>query len=111
MARNELVSFSKIYQLPVLFRSKNRLAKRLSNHFEYLIRDDQFIAGKIEEFTHDHVIECLDERGIPSDGLDFETAKRHLHEWIKLSLLKEPTIPPALLILSALIRRTSVNAV
>jgi hypothetical protein len=105
--RKELQLYSQIFHFP-LMRPNYILSRRLVSHFAHIKRDDSFIKNSsLQRFTLNQIIECLDERGIPSTDIDFENAKMKLLQWLELTALVEPVIPPGLVIQSSLIRSGS----
>jgi hypothetical protein len=104
ITRKELQLYSQIFNFP-LMRPNFILKRKLVSHFAYIKRDDSFIKNSsLQVLSFDQIIECLDNRGIPSTHDDFEKSKIKLMQWLELTALVEPVIPPGLVIQSTLIR-------
>jgi LETM1-like protein len=102
MPRNELVLYSKIFGFATL-RPSFMLQRRLQTHLAYIKRDDDFVSKHIEDLSHEELIECIDERGLPTSVTDIDDVRDCLKKWLEISTNIEPSVPGGLSIISSLI--------
>lgn len=83
------------------FGPKSMLKKRLDKHMIYLSKDDQLLQKDgIDSLTFAELQLANEERGMRSLEVSKEHLEKSLAYWLKLSLSKDATIPPALMVFS-----------
>ncbi|KAF9959760.1 hypothetical protein BGZ70_008761 [Mortierella alpina] len=98
--REHLASFCKFMGLSG-FGPKSMLKKRLDKHMTYLSKDDQLLQKDgIDSLTFAELQLANEERGMRSLEVSKEHLEKSLAYWLKLSLSKDATIPPALMVFS-----------
>jgi len=90
------------------FGPKSMLKKRLDKHMTYLSKDDQLLQEDgIDSLTFAELQLANEERGMRSLEVSKEHLEKSLAYWLKLSLSKDATIPPALMVFSRMCLRHS----
>ncbi|KAG0254409.1 hypothetical protein BG011_005787 [Mortierella polycephala] len=98
--REHLASFCRFMGLNG-FGPKFMLKKRLDKHMTYLSEDDQLLQKDgIDSMTFAELQLANEERGMRSLEVSKEHLEKSLAYWLKLSLSKDTTIPPALMVFS-----------
>ncbi|KAF8927797.1 LETM1-like protein-domain-containing protein [Dissophora ornata] len=98
--REHLSSFCKFMGLNG-FGPKFILSKRLNKHMSYLKQDDVLLQKDgIDSLTFSELQLANEERGMRSLEVSKDHLEKSLAYWLKLSLSKDTTVPPALLVFS-----------
>ncbi|KAF9382766.1 hypothetical protein CPB97_006938 [Podila verticillata] len=98
--REHLSSFCKFMGLNG-FGPKFMLKKRLGKHMDYIRNDDELLQKEgIDGLSFSELQLANEERGMRSLEVSKEHLEKSLAYWLKLSLSKDSTVPPALLVFS-----------
>ncbi|KAF9098023.1 hypothetical protein BGX29_007831 [Mortierella sp. GBA35] len=98
--REHLASFCRFMGLNG-FGPKFMLKKRLDKHMTYLKQDDELIQKVgIDSLTFAELQLANEERGMRSLEVSKDHLEKSLAYWLKLSLSKDTTVPPALMVFS-----------
>ncbi|TPX41013.1 hypothetical protein SeMB42_g05778 [Synchytrium endobioticum] len=69
------------------------LRRVVGAHYAELLRDDEVLAREgICGLERAELSAAVEERGLPSDGLDYETMQEFLHQWIAIRVTAKPKI-------------------
>ena len=83
------------------FGPKFMLTKRLDKHMSYLKQDDLLLQKDgVDSLTFSELQLANEERGMRSLEVSKEHLEKSLAYWLKLSLSKDVTVPPALMVFS-----------
>ena len=83
------------------FGPKFMLKKRLGKHMDYIRKDDDLLQKEgIDGLSFSELQLANEERGMRSLEVSKEHLEKSLTYWLKLSLSKDSTVPPALLVFS-----------
>ncbi|KAF9212574.1 hypothetical protein BGZ59_006576 [Podila verticillata] len=98
--REHLSSFCKFMGLNG-FGPKFMLKKRLGKHMDYIRNDDELLQQEgIDGLSFSELQLANEERGMRSLEVSKEHLEKSLAYWLKLSVSKDSTVPPALLVFS-----------
>ncbi|KAF9173349.1 hypothetical protein BGX20_003444 [Mortierella sp. AD010] len=98
--REHMASFCRFMDLNG-FGPKFMLTKRLDKHMSYLKEDDLLLQKEgLESLTFSELQLANEERGMRSLEVSREHLEKSLAYWLKVSLSKDATVPPALLVFS-----------
>ncbi|KAG0019101.1 hypothetical protein BGZ81_009936 [Podila clonocystis] len=98
--REHLSSFCKFMGVSG-FGPKFMLKKRLGKHMDYIREDDELLQKEgIDGLSFSELQVANEERGMRSLEVSKEHLEKSLAYWLKLSLSKDSTVPPALLVFS-----------
>ncbi|KAF9107886.1 hypothetical protein BGX27_008550 [Mortierella sp. AM989] len=98
--REHMASFCKFMGLSG-FGPKFMLTKRLDKHMNYIRQDDLLLQNEgLESLTFSELQLANEERGMRSLEVSKEHLEKSLAYWLKVSLSKDATVPPSLLVFS-----------
>ncbi|KAF9419544.1 hypothetical protein BGZ94_009378 [Podila epigama] len=98
--REHLSAFCKFMGLSG-FGPKFMLRKRLDKHMQYIRKDDGLLLKEgLESLTFSELQLANEERGMRSLDVSKEHLEKSLAYWLKVSLSKDHTVPPGLLVFS-----------